>query len=449
MALQDNTIDHPQTSKPQACTPKHRLNKDGCLLQPANVLGCPVACGSPGEVANVGGEGHQFSMITKDRLSQNSADPDKNFDHEHGTRMPDQLVKTTIWTMKAMQANDQLRQRTAWALSQIIVIGLPGLMSEDKYTEAMINFYDIFVRHAFGSFRSILQEVTYSPLMGRYLTYHQSKSYARSKSYPDENYAREIMQLFSIGVHKLHPNGSAVLDRNLVAVPAYTNDNIMSFARVLTGFQQQELRGNIEVGNRAVFNSIDPMKMIVDWHDTYPKPDLKGNYLGDGYPLCSDLPNKAFLAKGAKYEFLGYSFQGDVYTPPQSSGLYQTLSKSDLIVKLEEDLACEGEECSFQTISVVKVRNAFYEYVAPSCVHLFLYNGQTVRSSERARVTKCVDPDTPVAEFACCSGCTDNPTGWMRRRSMTCENSEELLASKCNKAPTGDPKKSASILVGK
>jgi len=71
------------------------------------------------------------------------------------------------------------------------------------------------------------------------------------------------MQLFTIGVHKLHPNGSTILDESSAPVPAYTNDNIMSFARVFTGFQQQDLRGNIEVGNRAVFNSIDPMKILL------------------------------------------------------------------------------------------------------------------------------------------------------------------------------------------
>jgi len=162
---------------------------------------------------------------------------------------------------------------------------------------------------------------------------------------------------------------------------------------------------------------------------------LNGNYLGDGYPLCTDLPNKAFLAKGAKYEFVGYAFQGDVYAPPQSSGLYQALSKSTLIVNLEEDLACKGEECSFQRISVVRVRDAFYEYVAPTCVHLFIYNGQSVQSFERAWDTKCVGPDTPVAGFACCSGCTDNPTGFMRGKSMTCDNSETFLARHCNKNP--------------
>merc|ERR1740129_477638 len=423
MALQENTMDRPQTSSPKACVPKNVFNKDGCLLQPVTFQGCPFVCGSPGEISNVGKEGHQFSMITRDRNVQGGAGPDRNFDHGYGRTMSSSLVKTTIWTMKALHAKDQLRQRTAWALSQIVVVGIPGIQSEDSYSEAMLNFYDIFVRHAFGNFRDILQEVTYSPIMGKYLTYHESRSYDSKRSHPDENYAREIMKLFTIGVNKLHGNGSVIVDDNGVPAPAYSNDNIMDFARVFTGFRQQPLRGNIEVGLNLKENNIDPMKMVPHWHDKYPKPDLDGNYLGDGHPLCSDLRKHAFLAKGANYELLGYSYKGDVYVPSPSSGLYRVLSASNLTVTLEEDLQCEGVECGFETVGVVQAGELFYEYVAPRCVHLFIYNGRSV-VDRHLRNPTCVDSESPVAEFACCTGCTDTPTREMQKQNITCSNAE-------------------------
>ena len=97
--------------------------------------------------------------------------------------------------MIALQAADQLRQRVAWALSQILVI-TPNQINAFEQSESYLNYYDIFVRHAFSSYRSILKEVAYSPMMGEMLSYLKSKSTAfvlEAKdiiSYPDENFAR-------------------------------------------------------------------------------------------------------------------------------------------------------------------------------------------------------------------------------------------------------------------
>ena len=88
----------------------------------------------------------------------------------------------------------------------MVVIG-PGLGTTDA-VELYATFYDIFVRHAFGSFGAMLKEVTYSPAMARYLTYLDSGGIASAGTYPDENYAREVMQIFTIGLYELHPNGT-------------------------------------------------------------------------------------------------------------------------------------------------------------------------------------------------------------------------------------------------
>ena len=97
--------------------------------------------------------------------------------------------------MIALQKPDQLRQRVAWALSQILVI-TPNQITAVEQSEIYLNYYDIFVRHAFSSYKFILKEVAYSPMMGEMLSYLKSKSTSfvldesGSVSYPDENFAR-------------------------------------------------------------------------------------------------------------------------------------------------------------------------------------------------------------------------------------------------------------------
>merc|ERR1719352_17033 len=132
------------------------------------------------------------------------------------------------------------------------------------------------------------------------------------------------MQLFTIGLWKLHPNGSRVLDAQGESIPTYDNEHVMNFARVFTGFDEQLLRPNIEK-MKGDQNKIDPMQMHAGWHDVYPKSDLDSNYLGDGYPLCSDLPPQSFLSKNVKYAFLGYSYDSDALPLSEDSQLSKAL----------------------------------------------------------------------------------------------------------------------------
>merc|ERR1719247_2673219 len=186
----------------------------------------------------------------------------------------------------------------------------------------------------------------------------------------------------------------------------------MNFARVFTGFDEQLPRSNYEKmrGNQ---NNIDPMVMKATWHDVYPKPDLDGNYIGDGYPLCSDIPPRAFLAKGANYAFLGYMHSGSyVKELSQGSALYLELCGASsgscnfaLNVQLKSNLACYNEECNMDMVEVVKVGNGYYEYTPPSCVHLYFHNGQiAVRGDKNTNHVdrKCENPDTQVAGTSCC-----------------------------------------------
>jgi hypothetical protein len=116
-----------------------------------------------------------------------------------------------------------------------------------------------------------------------------------------ENFAREVMQLFTTGLYKLRSDGTKILDSKGESIPVYTNDVILEYARVWTGFTGQRERGN----NEGDSNRVDPMQVLEDWRDRFPKMGLDRKYVGDGLPLCTDLPSKHFLAKGATYKLRG------------------------------------------------------------------------------------------------------------------------------------------------
>ena len=189
-------------------------------------------------------------------------------------------TKKVIWYEAALNAEDQLRQRIAWALSQYFVVGEVG-SNNPGTTERWTNYYDIFVRNAFGNFYDILSEVTWSPHMGYYLSYMGNKQADPiAGTFPDENFAREVMQLLTIGLWELNEDGTLVLDSNGEAIPTYDNDDITEFAKVFTGLNRPTDRSNLEY---FFGNYIDPMK-IQSWkHDFSPKTLLDGSTLGPFY----------------------------------------------------------------------------------------------------------------------------------------------------------------------
>ena len=124
------------------------------------------------------------------------------------------------------------------------------------------------------------------------------------------------MQLFSIGLYMLNMDGTRLLDPDTnEPIPTYDNKNIQTFARAWTGFYRTEVRGNIE---EDINNRIDPMSINGYWRDAHPKIDLKKGYIGDVYPLCSDLPEQQFLREGASYRLLGSSAVPDLHSQPSS-----------------------------------------------------------------------------------------------------------------------------------
>ena len=312
----------------------------------------------------------------------------------------------------------------ARALNQLLVID--PTVGQPVNTEIYLHYYDIMVRNAFGNYKDILREVVYSPMMSETLTYYQSKStdyvWERKKQhqYPDENFARELFQLFTIGLVEINADGTYRLDEEGKTIRTYSNADIMEYARAWTGFDRQNPRGNVE--ERSDFaNSIDPMTIQINWRDHLPKL-VQEKYIGDGYGLCSDLPPRHFLMKGAKFRIMSMKeVQNLDSLIPQnvedmkvleltsSSELAETLCqrKSDSsgvcsypgTIELQRNLRCWGDECMVSNARIVRLGDVYYEHIRPPCVYLsFFNNGKFVSKrrslSGRKEERMCVDPDT-------------------------------------------------------
>lgn len=139
------------------------------------------------------------------------------------------------WWKIAVTAPDQLRQRVAFALSQILVVG--QMDDLDFNIESKVKYYDLLVSRAFGSYRALLEDVTLNPAMGVWLSHvHNLKADPVKGTAPDENYAREVQQLFSIGLVQLQPDGTLMLDSAGQPIPTYNQATISETAKVFTGW---------------------------------------------------------------------------------------------------------------------------------------------------------------------------------------------------------------------
>jgi uncharacterized protein (DUF1800 family) len=146
-------------------------------------------------------------------------------------------VHTAIWTA-AIGGTDQLRQRVANAYSQIFVVNVrnsaPPLY---EYFDSAANYYDMLGRHADGNFRALIEDVTRHPVMGLYLSHlANQKEDAASGRQPDQNFAREILQLFTIGLYELNADGTTKTGANGKPIETYTQADIEGLAKVFTGW---------------------------------------------------------------------------------------------------------------------------------------------------------------------------------------------------------------------
>ena len=135
---------------------------------------------------------------------------------------------------EAATSSDQLRQRTKFALSEIFVVSFADPAVDPR---GMASYYDMLGKNAFGNFRTLLEDVSLHPMMGVYLTHLGNiKEDPVTGRTPDENYAREVMQLMSLGVFALNGDGTVQKDASGNSIPSYTAGDISELAKVFTGF---------------------------------------------------------------------------------------------------------------------------------------------------------------------------------------------------------------------
>ena len=184
----------------------------------------------------------------------------------------------------ALTQPDQLRQRVAWALSQFFVISaMKDPDMEAAYVQA--RYHNMLFDEAFGNFENLLLRVTFSPQMGHYLDMvDNAKADPKAGTEPNENFARELLQLFSIGVVKLNTDGTTVLDTAGAPVPTYGQPEIKNFARVFTGWTYPPFDAVQPSGpdDRRYFAK--PMVPVAADHDTKAKVLLDGATVPAGRP---------------------------------------------------------------------------------------------------------------------------------------------------------------------
>lgn len=153
----------------------------------------------------------------------------------------------TWWDMN-LKNRDELRQRIALALSEIFVVSANSDIG--GWGNAMSSYYDVLIKNAFGNFYNLLHDITYHPAMGIYLSHlNNPKTNVSENIRPDENYAREIMQLFTIGLFELNKDGTLKKDNNGNAIPTYSQKDIQELAKVFTGLSFGKLRMNPSGGS--------------------------------------------------------------------------------------------------------------------------------------------------------------------------------------------------------
>ena len=196
------------------------------------------------------------------------------------------------WWKILQEGKDQLRQRMAYALSQILVISDNSDLSGQGF--ALSSYYDLLSKHAFGNYKNLLKDIALHPSMGFYLSHlNNPKAIPEENIHPDQNFAREIMQLFSIGLYQLNVDGTRKKDSQGKDIPTYTNNDIAELAKVFTGLG---ISATIHPDDdlyfgRGIWESdmTKPMKMYPDWHEPGTKRLPNGQIIPAGQDGMKDI----------------------------------------------------------------------------------------------------------------------------------------------------------------
>jgi uncharacterized protein (DUF1800 family) len=210
----------------------------------------------------------------------------RNVGDDGKARETEEMSYEAMW-QQWLYGADQLRARVAFALGQIMVI---SNIAPDIRPYAMSSYMDMLNKNAFGNYRQLLEDVTLHPAMGYYLNMLNSeKEDPKTGARPNENYAREVLQLFSIGLVKLNLNGSTQLDAAGKPVPSYDESVVQGFAKALTGWTYPNATGWDEADENVSVAWTSAMKPFAGQHSSEKKKLLDGVELPAGGTPQSDL----------------------------------------------------------------------------------------------------------------------------------------------------------------
>ena len=272
------------------------------------------------------------------------SDPDPQCPRDYYTLF---LLQNTFF-QNALGGQDQLRQRVAFALSQILVTS--GLDVHEAY--GMAGYQQIFLDNAFGNYGDILNRVTLSSVMGDYLNMVNNDKPANGVN-PNENYARELMQLFSIGVWELDADGTQLTDAAGQPIPTYDQNTIEGYAHAFTGWTYPVLPG------------------------VTPRAHNPKNYLGDMYSVDSNHDTSAKVLLNGFMDPAGLTAQADAFTAVSTVFMHPNV----------------GPFVGKQLIQKLVTGDPTPQYVARVAA-VFDNNGQGVRGDLKAVVTAILtDPE--------------------------------------------------------
>jgi uncharacterized protein (DUF1800 family) len=197
---------------------------------------------------------------------------------------PSHALRVERWWRSMVEGQDQLRQRVAWALSQIYVVSdVDDALG--AYPLGVAEYYDVLLKGAFGNWRDLIEQVTLSPQMGEYLSMIKNKKPDPEHNvHPDENYARELLQLLSIGLVQLGPDGVPLVDVDGHTLPTYDQDTVQVIARAFTGWTY----ANSQYYEWGTENYL-PMQAWSQHHDNDSKTVVAGAFLPAGQDAELDL----------------------------------------------------------------------------------------------------------------------------------------------------------------
>lgn len=179
-------------------------------------------------------------------------------------------------SLNELSTDNMVRHRVAQALSEILVVSDKSILELDAI--GMASFYDILYKNAFGNYSTLLKEVSLHPMMGVFLTYMNNKK-TNGVQHPDENYAREIMQLFTIGLNELETTGIEKIDASGNFIPTYNNNDIKNLAKVFTGIKASEFRyeynGTVTQGSQINLDTV-----VNKSHITIPFVNMEAPMIG-------------------------------------------------------------------------------------------------------------------------------------------------------------------------